>query len=43
MRLDYVFAPEREAARLRAVRVLTEAPGAAQASDHFPLLVEVER
>jgi len=43
VRLDYVFTPEREAARLREVRVLTEAPGAAQASDHFPLLIEVER
>lgn len=43
VRLDYVFAPDRAADRLRSIRILADAPGAAGASDHFPLLVEVER
>ena len=42
VRLDYFFAPARDAARLRSIRILGDAPGAAEASDHFPLLLEVE-
>lgn len=41
VRLDYVFVPGREASRLRLCRVLTDADRAAEASDHFPLMVEV--
>jgi endonuclease/exonuclease/phosphatase family metal-dependent hydrolase len=41
LRLDYVFLPERFGARLKSCEVIaTEA--AARASDHFPLLAEVE-
>jgi len=43
VRLDYVFVPDRDAARLASIRILHDAPRAAEASDHFPLLVEVER
>jgi endonuclease/exonuclease/phosphatase family metal-dependent hydrolase len=41
VRLDYVFTPERHAARLASCEVLRDAPEARSASDHFPLLVEV--
>jgi exodeoxyribonuclease-3 len=42
VRLDYVFTPERYAARIRRCDVLYDAPDVKTASDHFPLLVEVE-
>ena len=41
VRLDYVFLPARHAARLKSCDVL-EAAGAAAASDHLPLLAEIE-
>jgi exodeoxyribonuclease-3 len=41
LRLDYVFVRERDRARLRSCQVL-DGPGAAQASDHFPLLAELD-
>lgn len=41
IRLDYVFLPQAFAARLRACEVVTDA-GAADASDHFPLLAVID-
>lgn len=41
-RFDYLFAPERYAERVRACDVFTSAPDARSASDHFPLLVELD-
>ena len=41
VRLDYLFLPARDAARLRACDVL-DVPGAAAASDHLPLLAEID-
>ena len=41
LRLDYVFVPTKESPRLLKCEVLTEPP-AANASDHFPLLAEIE-
>jgi exodeoxyribonuclease-3 len=41
VRLDYVFLPARDAARLKSCDVL-EAAGAAAASDHLPLLAEID-
>lgn len=41
IRLDYVFAPDTEAGRLRKCEVVA-ATGAAEASDHFPLLSILE-
>jgi exodeoxyribonuclease-3 len=40
LRLDYVFLPARFADRLRACHVVTEQ--AASASDHFPLVIEID-
>lgn len=42
LRLDYVFLPARDRHRVRHCEVLTSPPGAASASDHFPLLVELD-
>jgi exodeoxyribonuclease-3 len=45
LRLDYIFLPARYASRLKSCRVIgisDEITGAAAASDHFPLLSEVE-
>jgi len=42
LRLDYVFLPARDAGRLRRCEVLRDPPDAQSASDHFPLLVEVD-
>jgi endonuclease/exonuclease/phosphatase family metal-dependent hydrolase len=42
VRLDYIFLPERDRERVRSCAVLLEAPRAAEASDHFPLLAEIE-
>lgn len=41
VRLDYVFVPGRSRGAVIRCEVLTDAPGAAGASDHFPLLVEL--
>jgi exodeoxyribonuclease-3 len=41
VRLDYVFVPELHVGRVKACRVVTDAP-ARDASDHFPLLAEIE-
>ncbi len=42
VRLDYVFTPERDAARLTACEVVRAPDIVRTASDHFPLMVEVE-
>jgi endonuclease/exonuclease/phosphatase family metal-dependent hydrolase len=42
VRLDYIFVPQRYAGRLTRCEVVTAPPEAAQASDHFPLLAEIE-
>ena len=41
VRLDYVFAPERFAERLRSCDVMYDAGNVREASDHFPLLVQI--
>jgi endonuclease/exonuclease/phosphatase family metal-dependent hydrolase len=41
VRLDYLFVPAGEAGRVRACHVVRDAP-AAEASDHFPLLAEID-
>lgn len=41
LRLDYIFLPERFGARLKSCEVIAS-EAAATASDHFPLLAEVE-
>jgi exodeoxyribonuclease-3 len=41
LRLDYVFAPESDAARIRRCDVVSPA-GALEASDHLPLLAELD-
>lgn len=42
VRLDYFFTPDRYRAALTACEVFDAVPEAASASDHFPLLVELE-
>lgn len=42
VRLDYVFVPVAFAERLRACEVITEAPSLAHASDHLPLLAQLD-
>lgn len=42
VRLDYVFVKDAHASRLRRCEVVTDAERVREASDHFPLLVEVE-
>ena len=42
LRLDYVFVPARFKERLTACEVITQPAEVAQASDHFPLLSELE-
>lgn len=41
VRLDYVFLPGRERERIARCEVLLDAPRAREASDHFPLLAEL--
>jgi exodeoxyribonuclease-3 len=41
LRLDYVFVPQHSADRIKTIEVITEF-GAETASDHFPLLAQVE-
>lgn len=42
VRLDYLFTPERYADRLLHCEVWKEDPDAKEASDHFPLLVDID-
>jgi endonuclease/exonuclease/phosphatase family metal-dependent hydrolase len=42
LRLDYVFLPAPHSSRLKTCQVINETPVAAQASDHFPLLAQLE-
>ena len=42
VRLDFFFLPAPQADRLKVCRVVRAGPPLAQASDHFPLLAEVE-
>lgn len=42
VRLDYVFVPVQFAGQLRACEVVSQPPAVAAASDHFPLLAQVE-
>ncbi len=42
LRLDYIFLPERFAQRLLSCEVIDQPETAARASDHFPLLAEIE-
>src|SRR4030095_3435360 len=41
LRLDYIFLPEHSADRIKSCEVILE-PAALNASDHFPLLAQVE-
>ena len=42
VRLDYAFVPGRSSGRLKGCEVLGSAPGLKEASDHIPMLVEVD-
>ena len=42
VRLDYIFTPEQYVSRLTECAVVTDAPDAAAASDHYPLFAIVE-
>jgi exodeoxyribonuclease-3 len=42
LRLDFAFVPGGSEARLKACEVMAGAPGLAEASDHLPLLAEVD-
>lgn len=42
VRLDYMFLPARYGERLQICKVMNEIPAAKTASDHFPLLAEIE-
>jgi endonuclease/exonuclease/phosphatase family metal-dependent hydrolase len=42
LRLDYFFVPEKFARHLTSSRVINDLPGVANASDHFPLVAELE-
>lgn len=42
LRLDYAFVPSGSATRLRSCQVLSGAPGLTEASDHLPLLAELD-
>ena len=42
VRLDYTFVPGPSADRLRGCEVMSAAPGLKEASDHLPLLAEVD-
>jgi endonuclease/exonuclease/phosphatase family metal-dependent hydrolase len=42
VRLDYVFVPASASNAVRRCEVMREAPGVREASDHFPLLAEIE-
>ena len=42
LRLDYLFLPKRYADRLRSLQVITQLADVARASDHFPLLAQLD-
>lgn len=42
LRLDYVFVPQQFSTRLTAVQVIREPVTVVQASDHFPLLAQID-
>jgi exodeoxyribonuclease-3 len=42
LRLDFAFVPGSSAERLKSCVVMAEAPGLKEASDHLPLLAEVD-
>jgi endonuclease/exonuclease/phosphatase family metal-dependent hydrolase len=42
VRLDYAFLPGRSSDRLKGCEVMASAPGLKEASDHIPMLVEVD-
>jgi exodeoxyribonuclease-3 len=42
VRLDYFFLPQRHAARLKSCEVVTSPPEVTRASDHFPLLAQID-
>jgi exonuclease III len=42
VRLDYAFVPGPSADRLKGCAVMAAAPGLKEASDHLPLLAEVD-
>ena len=42
LRLDYLFLPTRYAERLRSLQVITQPANVARASDHFPLLAQLD-
>ncbi len=42
VRLDYLFVPEDHADKVQAIEVVKEVDGVAQASDHYPLLIQLE-
>lgn len=42
VRLDYVFVPQAHRERVQACRVVTDAARASEASDHFPLLADLD-
>jgi exodeoxyribonuclease-3 len=42
VRLDYLFLPSQHSSRVKQCEVARDAPGAREASDHFPLLMEVD-
>lgn len=42
LRLDYIFLPNRFTERLKDCQVIKEPAGVAQASDHFPLLAQLD-
>jgi len=42
VRLDYLFVPAAYIDRVRSCKVVTDIPEAAKATDHFPLLAEIE-
>ena len=42
VRIDFLFVPAAYADRVRSCKVMTDIPEAAKASDHFPLLAEIQ-
>jgi exodeoxyribonuclease-3 len=42
VRLDYIFLPARYSERLLASKVVNDIPAVASASDHFPLLAQID-
>ena len=42
VRLDYMFVPAAHADRIRSCRVITDIPDAVKATDHLPLLAEID-